>query len=71
MAAASREVQKLSQEETDWKTLELAGARFLPAGCGPCIGVFLASFVFFRLLMCNKKLPTANNTCNRPGNWTT
>ena len=39
IAAASSEVQKLSESQGDWQTLLDAGARPLPAGCGPCIGL--------------------------------
>ena len=39
IAAASSEVQKLSEELGDWQALIEAGAKPLPAGCGPCIGL--------------------------------
>lgn len=39
VAAASTEVQEESSSRGDWKTLMDAGARPLPAGCGPCIGL--------------------------------
>ncbi|KAI9319094.1 hypothetical protein BX666DRAFT_1923031 [Dichotomocladium elegans] len=39
VAAASSEVQKEAEETGDWATLLEAGARPLPAGCGPCIGL--------------------------------
>ena len=38
IAAASSEVQQQSEERGDWGTLLAAGARPLPAGCGPCVG---------------------------------
>lgn len=38
VAAASSEVQKEVEETGDWQTLLDAGAKPLPAGCGPCIG---------------------------------
>ncbi|KAI7851502.1 hypothetical protein BDC45DRAFT_445477 [Circinella umbellata] len=39
VAAASSEVQKEVEETGDWQTLLDAGAKPLPAGCGPCIGL--------------------------------
>ncbi|KDR78932.1 hypothetical protein GALMADRAFT_224183 [Galerina marginata CBS 339.88] len=39
IAAASSAVQQESEERGDWDTLILAGAKTLPAGCGPCIGL--------------------------------
>jgi len=39
IAAASNEVQKESEDSGDWKALLDAGARPLPPGCGPCIGL--------------------------------
>jgi homoaconitate hydratase len=39
MAAASREVQEESERRGDWQALLDAGARPLPPGCGPCIGL--------------------------------
>ncbi len=39
IAAASNEVQAESERRGDWKTLLDAGARALPPGCGPCIGL--------------------------------
>ncbi|TCD61850.1 mitochondrial Homoaconitase [Steccherinum ochraceum] len=39
VAAASSEVQQESERLGDWETLVLAGAKPLPAGCGPCIGL--------------------------------
>lgn len=39
VAAASSEVQKEAEESGDWKTLVEAGAKVLPAGCGPCVGL--------------------------------
>lgn len=38
VAAASSEVQKEVEESGDWATLLEAGAKVLPAGCGPCVG---------------------------------
>lgn len=38
VAAASSEVQKDAESLGYWKTLLDAGAKPLPAGCGPCIG---------------------------------
>lgn len=39
IAAASSAVQQESERRGDWDTLTLAGAKTLPAGCGPCIGL--------------------------------
>jgi homoaconitate hydratase len=39
VAAASSEVQNDAEVSGDWKILIDAGARPLPAGCGPCIGL--------------------------------
>jgi homoaconitate hydratase len=39
IAAASREVQEAAETSGAWRTLLTAGARPLPAGCGPCIGL--------------------------------
>ena len=39
IAAASSEVQQESEQLGDWQALITAGARPLPAGCGPCIGL--------------------------------
>ncbi|KAJ1978609.1 mitochondrial Homoaconitase [Dimargaris xerosporica] len=39
VAAASAEVQKEAMASGDWQTLLDAGARELPPGCGPCIGL--------------------------------
>jgi len=39
VAAASREVQAESESRGDWQALIEAGARPLPPGCGPCIGL--------------------------------
>ncbi|PPQ89320.1 hypothetical protein CVT25_003157 [Psilocybe cyanescens] len=39
IAAASSAVQLESEQLGDWDTLILAGAKTLPAGCGPCIGL--------------------------------
>jgi len=39
VAPASREVQSSAEHSGDWQTLLDAGARALPAGCGPCIGL--------------------------------
>ncbi|KAF9561974.1 homoaconitase, partial [Agrocybe pediades] len=39
IAAASSAVQQESEQRGDWETLILAGAKTLPAGCGPCIGL--------------------------------
>ena len=39
IAAASSEVQKESELAGHWKTLIDAGAKTLPPGCGPCIGL--------------------------------
>ncbi len=39
IAAASNLVQKASESNGDWKALLDAGAKPLPPGCGPCIGL--------------------------------
>ncbi|SGY68939.1 BQ5605_C004g02932 [Microbotryum silenes-dioicae] len=39
IAAASSVVQKESEAAGDWAVLVAAGAKVLPAGCGPCIGL--------------------------------
>ncbi len=39
LAAASREVQEEAERRGIWKTLVDAGAKPLPPGCGPCIGL--------------------------------
>ena len=39
IAAASREVQQESERRGNWQALLDAGARPLPPGCGPCIGL--------------------------------
>ncbi len=39
VAAASREVQEQAEASGAWQTLLDAGARPLPPGCGPCIGL--------------------------------
>ena len=39
IAAASSEVQEESEANGDWQTLLDAGAKALPPGCGPCIGL--------------------------------
>lgn len=39
VAAASSEVQQEAELAGDWETLIGAGAKPLPAGCGPCIGL--------------------------------
>jgi homoaconitate hydratase len=39
VAAASSEVEQESRSRGDWGVLEAAGARFLPPGCGACIGL--------------------------------
>ncbi|EIW67940.1 hypothetical protein TREMEDRAFT_44947 [Tremella mesenterica DSM 1558] len=39
IAAASSRVQAESEESGDWQALVKAGAKTLPAGCGPCIGL--------------------------------
>ena len=39
IAAASSVVQREAEELGDWDTLIAAGAKVLPAGCGPCIGL--------------------------------
>ncbi len=39
IAAASSEVQDASEKLGDWQALVEAGAKTLPPGCGPCIGL--------------------------------
>ncbi|EGG08313.1 uncharacterized protein MELLADRAFT_105205 [Melampsora larici-populina 98AG31] len=39
VAAASSVVQSEAESTGDWATLVEAGAKILPAGCGPCIGL--------------------------------
>ncbi|KAF8340288.1 uncharacterized protein EI90DRAFT_3035086 [Cantharellus anzutake] len=39
VAAASSVVQQESENSGDWQALVAAGAKVLPAGCGPCIGL--------------------------------
>jgi homoaconitate hydratase len=39
VAAASREVQERAEASGVWRTFGDAGAKFLPPGCGPCIGL--------------------------------
>ena len=39
IAAASSVVQQESEKRGDWDILISAGAKVLPAGCGPCIGL--------------------------------
>ncbi|OXB38229.1 homoaconitase, mitochondrial [Cryptococcus neoformans] len=39
IAAASSRVQEDAEATGDWQTLIDAGAKTLPAGCGPCIGL--------------------------------
>ncbi|KAA3631090.1 MAG: homoaconitase, partial [Calditrichaeota bacterium] len=39
IAAASSEVQDASESRGDWQKLVDAGAKVLPPGCGPCIGL--------------------------------
>lgn len=39
VAAASSVVQRESEDSGDWGALMAAGAKPLPAGCGPCIGL--------------------------------
>jgi homoaconitate hydratase len=39
IAAASREVQEEAERNGSWRALLDAGARPLPPGCGPCIGL--------------------------------
>jgi homoaconitate hydratase len=39
IAAASKEVQEESERRGTWQALVEAGARPLPPGCGPCIGL--------------------------------
>ena len=39
IAAASSVVQAESERSGDWEALILSGAKVLPAGCGPCIGL--------------------------------
>jgi homoaconitate hydratase len=46
VAAASSEVQKDAEVNGDWQVLVDAGAKVLPAGCGPCIGEYISRLFF-------------------------
>ena len=39
VAAASAQVEQRAKDSGDWQTLVDAGAKTLPPGCGPCIGL--------------------------------
>ncbi len=39
VSAASREIEQVSRESGAWEALLAAGAKPLPPGCGPCIGL--------------------------------
>ena len=39
IAAASANVEKISKQRGDWDILINAGAKPLPSGCGPCVGL--------------------------------
>ncbi len=39
VAAASAAIEQAAKDSGAWKTLEEAGAKFLPPSCGPCIGL--------------------------------
>lgn len=39
IAAASADIQAQAEEDGSWQALVEAGARVLPPGCGPCIGL--------------------------------
>lgn len=39
IAAASLPEQEAAEESGDWQALLAAGAKPLPSGCGPCIGL--------------------------------
>ena len=39
IAPASTKEQEIAEKSGDWQTLLAAGAKPLPAGCGPCIGL--------------------------------
>jgi homoaconitate hydratase len=39
VSAASKEIQEAAEASGAWKALVDAGAKTLPAGCGPCIGL--------------------------------
>jgi homoaconitate hydratase len=39
LSAASSQVQAAAEQTGDWQDLVAAGARVLPPGCGPCIGL--------------------------------
>lgn len=39
VSAASKEIQEAAEKTGAWKALVDAGAKTLPAGCGPCIGL--------------------------------
>jgi homoaconitate hydratase len=39
VAAASLSEQRIAEEQGDWRVLLDAGAKELPSGCGPCIGL--------------------------------
>jgi len=56
IAAASSEVQAQSEARGDWQTLLDAGAKPLPAGCGPCVGTARA-VVGAETMVCLASLP--------------
>ena len=39
ISAASLPEQQIAEEAGDWQVLVDAGAKALPSGCGPCIGL--------------------------------
>lgn len=48
VAAASKQEQQRAEDLGDWKVLKDAGARILPPGCGPCIGLGAVRLILLR-----------------------
>lgn len=60
IAAASRRVQEDAEAAGDWQTLIDAGAKTLPAGCGPCIGLGIGNWKRERLEVALPTVTTKN-----------